>query len=768
MAGLTFQFHSVNVVIVIALTVAALAAAASPPSYSSAATLPPNCERKCGDVEIPYPFGIGPGCFRYGFDIVCDGSRPFIGNTAIELIDISLNLSRARAYTHIDWICYNNTSVTSQRYIPFDLSTRPAFTISAAENKFTAVGCNTIALMDNGNFGHDFYGTGCVSGCLDLNMRNGTCDGSGCCQTAIRKGMTAFFIGFGDEINNSFVSDFNPCSYAFVVEQEWYNFSTADLGGNRLNQTYKFGMPVVLDWSVENMTICEEARRNPKSPPASYACADKNSECFSSSSGEGYICNCTRGYQGNPYGDGGCKDIDECSLWSEYRCYGSCINTIGNYTCSCPQGTMGDPITKDGCHPTTSSTLPQYLKVLIDTMSSILFLTVSGFSIYLGLKKRKLMKTRQKFFKQNGGVLLQQQMNSYRGATFKLFTQEELKKATDNFSSSRIIGRGGQGIVYKGTLEDNRLVAIKKSKLVDERQAREFAKEMLILSQINHKNIIKLLGCCIEVEVPMLVYELVSKGNLFEYLHSKTHRFHISLDARLRIAVESAEALGYLHSSASTPIIHGDVKSSNILLDDEYTAKVSDFGASKLAPKDATQLGTFVQGTRGYLDPEYMLTCRLTKKSDVFSFGVVILELLTRKKALEFDVSGEEMLLVTSFISAMKENKVEEMVDPEIKKEEDKVVIKEVCKLVALCLNSNGDERPTMKEVADDLGKLRKNKQILDMQSKHQEPVDDIIVTSEYVHEPPQRMQNVASSEHSTSRYRSLDIEALLSIESGR
>ncbi|XP_074582024.1 wall-associated receptor kinase 5-like [Curcuma longa] len=767
MAGLTFQVQSV-VVFVIALAVAAIAAAAaaSPPSDSSAATLP-NCERKCGDVEIPYPFGIGAGCFRDGFDLVCNRSlqppRPFIGDTSIELIDVSLTLGRARAYTHIDWACYNATDYVDYEIIPFNLSTRPAFTISAAQNKFTAVGCANIAAIGNDN-----YVSGCISACSGLaGTRNGTCDGFGCCQTEIPDGMTVVTTGFLGGLNFSSVQEFNPCSYAFIVEHEWYNFSSADLINNNLNQTYKFGMPVVLDWSVGNMTICEKARRNLMSPPASYACADKNSECFSTSTGEGYICNCTKGYEGNPYISGGCQDVDECSLPSEYNCYGICTNTIGNYTCSCPQGKKGDPTTKNGCYP-TSSTLPQYLKVLIATMSSILFLTISGFAINLGLKKRKLMKIRQEFFEQNGGVLLQQQMNSYRGVTFKLFTQEELKKATDNFSSSRIIGRGGQGTVYEGTLEDNRLVAIKKSKLADERQTREFAKEMLILSQINHKNVIKLLGCCLEVEVPMLVYELVSKGNLFEYLHSKTRRFHIPLDARLRIAVESAEALAYLHSSASTPIIHGDVKSSNILLDDEYTAKVSDFGASKLAPKDATQLATLVQGTCGYLDPEYMLTCQLTEKSDVFSFGVVILELLTRRKALEFNVSGEEMLLAASFISAMKENKVEEMVDPEIKNEEDMVVIKEVCKLVVLCLNSYGDERPTMKEVAEDLGKLRKNKQILDMQSKHQKPVDDIIVTSDYVHEPPQRMQNVTSPEHSTSRYRSLEVQALLNMDSGR
>ena len=148
------------------------------------------------------------------------------------------------------------------------------------------------------------------------------------------------------------------------------------------------------------------------------------------------------------------------------------------------------------------------------------------FWLYLGLQKRKLIRTKQRFFEQNGGVLLQQQMRSYGGTSggaggFKIFSKEELEKATNSFAADRVLGRGGYGIVYKGVLEDNMVVAIKKSKMMEEAQTKEFAREMFILSQINHRNVVKLLGCCLEVEVPMLVYEFVSNGTLYHYIHGK-------------------------------------------------------------------------------------------------------------------------------------------------------------------------------------------------------------------------------------------------------
>lgn len=290
----------------------------------------------------------------------------------------------------------------------------------------------------------------------------------------------------------------------------------------------------------------------------------------------------------------------------------------------------------------------------------------------------------------------------------KIFTAEELKKATRNYDESTIIGKGGFGTVYKGTLTDDREVAIKKSMVVDQTQIEQFINEVIVLSQINHRNVVKLLGCCLETEVPLLVYEYISNGTLFEYVHNQSNASSaICWETRLKIAAETAGALSYLHSAASVPVIHRDVKTTNILLDANYTAKVSDFGASRLVPLDEIQMSTMVQGTLGYLDPEYLHTSQLTEKSDVYSFGVVLVELLTGRKALCFDGPEEERSLAMHFLSSMKGDQVVEIVEKDILNQGNRKQLEEVAKLAKRCLNLKGEERPSMKEIAMELEGLR-------------------------------------------------------------
>ncbi|KAH9780108.1 Wall-associated receptor kinase-like 2 [Citrus sinensis] len=327
------------------------------------------------------------------------------------------------------------------------------------------------------------------------------------------------------------------------------------------------------------------------------------------------------------------------------------------------------------------------------------------------VKRRREIKLKHKFFKKNGGLLLQQELSSNEGniEKMKLFTSKDLETATDNYNANRILGQGGQGIVYKGMLADGGIVAIKKSKILDENNLEQFINEVVILSQINHRNVVKLLGCCLETEVPLLVYEFILNGSLDQYIHYESEEFPITWEMRLRIAVEVSGALSYLHSAASIPIYHRDIKSANILLDDKYRAKVSDFGASRSITIDQTHLTTQVQGSFGYLDPEYFRSSHFTDKSDVYSFGVVLVELLTGQKPIRSTVAEEDKSLARYFILAMKENRLFEVLDDRVLKEAEKEEIIPVATLAKRCLNLNGKKRPTMKEVAFELRGIRES-----------------------------------------------------------
>ncbi|XXG50331.1 hypothetical protein AAC387_Pa02g4364 [Persea americana] len=282
-----------------------------------------------------------------------------------------------------------------------------------------------------------------------------------------------------------------------------------------------------------------------------------------------------------------------------------------------------------------------------------------------------------------------------------------LERATNNYNASTIVGQGGFGIVYKGVLPNNRIVGIKKSKLVDASQIDQFINELDILSQVNHRNVVKLLGCCLEDQVPILVYEFISNGTLYHHIHEAGHFPSISLENRLRIATEIAEALAYLHSAASMPIFHRDIKSANILVDNDFTAKVANFGVSRLVSIDHTQITTLVHGTWGYLDPECFQIGKLTDKSDVYSFGVVLLELLTGEKAVCLNRSHDDRNLTTYFVRVMKENCLFQVLEERVPSEASVEQLMAIAQLALRCLELKGEKRPTMKEVVVDLQGLR-------------------------------------------------------------
>ncbi|KAL8246314.1 hypothetical protein R6Q59_007530 [Mikania micrantha] len=404
-------------------------------------------------------------------------------------------------------------------------------------------------------------------------------------------------------------------------------------------------------------------------------------------------------------------DINECNDQQTYLCHGICTNTVGSYSCTCESGFLGDANVENGCQPvpTKDSKFPIII-IMIATVFG-LFAILSGIAVMcFGIRRRKLTRLREKFFEQNGGALLKQKIKSQgSNAAMTLFSIEQLRKATDNYSQEKIIGKGAYGVVYKGVLPDKSVVAIKRSKLVDATQAEQFINEVMILTQVIHRHVVKLLGCCLEEEVPVLVYEFISNNTLFYHIHHRPGGLSwLSWENRLRVAAEAASALGYLHSEISMSIIHRDVKSSNILLDENYTAKISDFGASRLVPLGHQEVPTLIQGTLGYLDPEYFNSSQLTEKSDVYSFGVVLAELMTGKKPIGVDRTNKEKNLATYFVTSVKENRLFEIVEPRLLREGTLEQLQAVGNLVKQCLSFIGDDRPTMREVAMELEGLRK------------------------------------------------------------
>ncbi|KAK5832257.1 hypothetical protein PVK06_016058 [Gossypium arboreum] len=683
-------FHCMfNVLAVFAFTLTVVAAEAKP-----------GCESNCGNISIPYPFGTGNGCnITSNFFITCNTSfdppKAFLTTSDIEVVHISLE-GYMRISLEVGHDCYDSYQRTSYFDMWVELS---KFPVSHTRNKFTAVGCDTYAFV-NGSLGHT-YSTGCLTFCDNIvDVINGSCAGIGCCQTAIPKGVRNYHVTFRSSNNHADVLGFNPCSYGFVVEDGAYNFSVSDLYDYSFR---KKELPVIIDWTIGKQT-CSDAKLDPET----YACKE-NSVCIDPENGPGYRCNCLDGFQGNPYLSYSCQDIDECETLKPCNETGTCHNTPGSYNCSCPEGFEGDGWKNGtGCSKQHRQSFPILLVALGIGISLLSSLLCSSW-VYLGLKQRKLSKRKQQNFQQNGGILLLEQLSKHEecGVTTKIFTVEELKKATNNYHESRILGKGGQGTVYKGILPDGRSVAIKKSIIGDQSQVQQFVNEVIVLSQINHRNVVKLLGCCLETSVPLLVYEYVRNGTLFDYLHNVDHASVMSWEARLRMATEAAEALSYLHFAASPPIIHRDVKLTNILLDENYNAKVSDFGASRLVPSNKAQITTLVQGTIGYLDPEYFHSSQLTEKSDVYSFGVVLIELLSGLEVISFERLEHERNLTLYFVSVMKEERLLDIVDRRVLEDKNIEQLKEVANLARRCVRLKGEERPTMKEVASELEGLR-------------------------------------------------------------
>ncbi|KAK2985348.1 hypothetical protein RJ640_008699, partial [Escallonia rubra] len=572
----------------------------APPSIAVAAApslAKPDCPDYCGNVSIPYPFGIGSNnCYldqRYA--VTCNqsvnSSRPYLASLGLEVLAVSLTNQKITINNPVVKGCGNSPSVGTSK----SLEGTP-FVFSGRYNKFMVSGCGNATLDLDG-----IVMAGCSSRCNDDSAGQGKgCFGINCCETTT----------------------------PFVLDR--YNVSV----------------------TVSTQGECgfSELHRKLHHAPVSEKTLDYGCEPIS------------------------CQRLCDCVNADGMKTGTHILPTVVKLCISTWQFHQGHTELDHGHF--------FWISAGVGISMGALFLIIGIFWLYKIVLRIKNKKRKEKFFKRNGGLLLQQQTSVDKGSAEKThFSAKELEKATDNFNENRILGRGGQGTVFKGMLTDGRIVAVKKSKIVDESQLEQFINEVVILSQLNHRNVVKLLGCCLETEVPLLVYEFISNGTLFKHIHDQSNEFPLSWEMRLRIAIEVAGALAYLHSSTSIPIYHRDIKSTNILLDDKYKAKVSDFGTSRSIAIDQTHLTTLVKGTFGYLDPEYFQSSQFTEKSDVYSFGVVLVELLTGKKPISMNRIGEQRSLATHFLLSEEENCLFEIFDPRILKEGTKEELMAVANL---------------------------------------------------------------------------------------
>uniref|UniRef100_J3LX11 Protein kinase domain-containing protein n=1 Tax=Oryza brachyantha TaxID=4533 RepID=J3LX11_ORYBR len=723
------------------------------PSKAAAAAALAGCRNSCGDLTFVYPFGVGSGCFRSpDFELICDTTtRPpkLSFRDGVTLVTRSINIvtteymgSSTEASVSVafsDAIYTGNASVVSWSLTPKPIG--DSF-VSVYLSGLSFFGCgfdvhwlnrpssgggtpNCTATCPQGGGGESTAGT--------VPSAEQSCNGTGCCsiyfgdntigyastvefrivrrrdngresrhrQSSLRD--TIYVTDIFDQQTISWkIVDQPDCpsarkhrtSYACVSNKS----ICVDMGHSHFEQNgYNCrcrsgytGNPYILDGcSPDN-----DAKRN----SSGYACVSTHSECITTKASDSYVgyrCKCGQGYQGNPYIS---NDIDECL--EPNVCPEMCNNTVGKYICvPCPHKTEYEPLRRTCIKKHQNLLLG--IAIGLSVGFGILLLCLSGVFLIRRWRNNIQKQLRKRYFEKNKGLLLRQLISSNeKPSDNKIFSLEELQKATNNFDRTRILGSGGHGIVYKGILSDQRVVAIKKPKVIKEGEINQFINEVAILSQINHRNIVKLHGCCLETEVPLLVYDFIPNGSLFRMIHADaSNEEFLSWSDSIRIATEAAGALCYLHSAASMSVFHRDVKSSNILLDGNYTAKVSDFGASRLIPIDQSHVITNIQGTFGYLDPEYYHTGQLNEKSDVYSFGVVLVELLLRKEAIFINESGSKNNLSNYFLWEIKTRPIREIVASQVREQATEDEINTVASLAQECLRLRGEERPTMKEV---------------------------------------------------------------------
>ncbi|KAG5065233.1 hypothetical protein AAZX31_04G034600 [Glycine max] len=401
-----------------------------------------------------------------------------------------------------------------------------------------------------------------------------------------------------------------------------------------------------------------------------------------------------------------CSDHANCTTLQ------SPVDRKPGFRCRCRDGFVGDGfLVGTGCQKASSCNPAKYMSgrcggttrfiVLIGFVIGVSLMVTLGSLCCFYRRRSKLRVT-----KSTKRRLTEATGNN----SVPIYPYKDIEKATNSFSEKQRLGTGAYGTVYAGKLYNDEWVAIKRIKHRDTDSIEQVMNEIKLLSSVSHTNLVRLLGCSIEYGEQILVYEFMPNGTLSQHLQ-KERGSGLPWPVRLTIATETAQAIAHLHSAICPPIYHRDIKSSNILLDYNFRSKVADFGLSRLGMTEISHISTAPQGTPGYVDPQYHQDFHLSDKSDVYSLGVVLVEIITGQKVVDFSRPHNEVNLASLAADRIGKGLLNEIIDPFLEPEARSDAwtlssIHKVAELAFRCLAFHRDMRPSMTEVASELEQL--------------------------------------------------------------
>ncbi|KAF2324477.1 hypothetical protein GH714_014653 [Hevea brasiliensis] len=399
-----------------------------------------------------------------------------------------------------------------------------------------------------------------------------------------------------------------------------------------------------------------------------------------------------------------------CHCSDHSTCNGFVSPAGPGYRCQCKDGFIGDGYAAGaGCRK-ASCNLAKYLSGECGGATRIGVLVggiVAGVASMVILGLLCCFIRRRSTSKPKGFTKLR--LAEATDINIPIYPYKEIERATNSFSEKQRLGTGAYGTVYAGKLHNDLWVAIKRIKHRDIDSTDQVMNEIKLISSVNHPNLVRLLGCSIENDEQILVYEFMPNGTLCQHLQ-RERGDGLAWPVRLTIAAETAQAIAHLHSAIHPPIYHRDIKSSNILLDYNFRSKVADFGLSRLGMTEISHISTAPQGTPGYLDPQYHQNFHLSDKSDVYSFGVVLLEIITALKVVDFSRPQNEVNLAALATDRIGNGRLNDIIDPFLDIHTDAWTLSSVHKVAELafrCLAFHRDMRPSMMEVAAELEQIK-------------------------------------------------------------